>query len=139
MNNYYSPYFYRIDFVVIPFYIERPWTDAMPWKMYFMVSVFRCIFIFLSVFTIFMLTSVFSSNICFTPPPVTSWTAWSLIFVEPLRRLITLKPSINHFGTVKINDEKSVPQLLFKLIFFHVRTSEKIWLVTPFFLHTHND
>ena len=25
MSNYYAPYFYRIDFVVIPSYLELPW------------------------------------------------------------------------------------------------------------------
>ena len=25
MSNYYAPYFYRIDFTVIPSYIELPW------------------------------------------------------------------------------------------------------------------
>ena len=27
MSNYYAPCFYRIDFVVIPSYIELLWTD----------------------------------------------------------------------------------------------------------------
>ena len=26
MSNYYAPCFYRIGFVVIPSYIERPWS-----------------------------------------------------------------------------------------------------------------
>ena len=27
MSNYYAPCFYRVDFVVIPSYIELPWPN----------------------------------------------------------------------------------------------------------------
>ena len=29
MSNYYAPCFYRIDFVVIPSYIELPWNNKL--------------------------------------------------------------------------------------------------------------
>ena len=33
MSNYHAPYFYRIGFVVIPSYIELPWSYETPQEL----------------------------------------------------------------------------------------------------------
>ena len=44
MSNYYAPCFYIIDFVIIPFYIELPWSFILYARLYFFILCMTYIF-----------------------------------------------------------------------------------------------